>query len=396
MDINARINWMPGMEFTAQTLQGIAEHWDFKQRLALQAALGCNRMGMLPNAPFNCRAVLVGEALEMEELQCMALLPSGRIVNAEENVRVDIPMLFGNKYYLTVGFDDRSTTEFEKEGVPFVKPRYAYAIHTREEVENADLFPLLRLRCEEGVLTVDPDFIPPCLQLTADSRLKDYISRYVDRLTTLVNHRSLADGEGKRSLLRYVFMLKGYSLRNNMQDFILLTQEIAQATDYHIVTPNREQAVEIPTPSAVDLQEWLQWLDDYLAGAAVILDGVVLEDNTIDYEALLAQAKAELYERLNPEMLESIKNGLHEEMEQLRNSLTTYINGELKEKMLAELTAANNEQMERMSETMAEKVEQMGKDLQASLYEKLYFELFENLFNALYVPEPEDHFVPLI
>lgn len=396
MDINARINWMPGMEITAETFRGLAEHWDFKQRLALQTALGCNRLGLIPDAPYNCKAVFTKEQLEIEDFQCMALLPSGRIVNAEENVQLAIPMLFGDKYYVTVGFDDYGTTAFEKEGVPFVKPRYIYAIHTQEETENGDLFPLMRLYFKEGVLTIDHDFMIPGLLLTADKRFKDYIDRYVERLTTLTNHKSMADGEGKRTLQRYIFMLKGYNLRNSMQDFILLTQEIAQATNYHVITPNRDQPIEIPTPSTVDVQEWLQWLDDYLAGAAILLDGVTLEDNTIDYEALLAQAKTELYEKLNPEMLESIKNSLHEEMQQLRDDLTTYINGHFKEELLQELTSSTNEQMEKISETLTEKVDQMGKDLNTSLYEKLYFELFENLFNALYVPEPEDHFVPLI
>ena len=70
----------------------------------------------------------------------------------------------------------------------------------------------------------------------------------------------------------------------------------------------------MPQPSYTDIQSWLQWLDDYLGGAAVILDGVVLEDNTIDYEALLAQAKAELYERLHPELIEKLLADMKEEL----------------------------------------------------------------------------------
>ena len=45
---------------------------------------------------------------------------------------------------------------------------------------------------------------------------------------------------------------------------------------------------------------------NYLSGANTVLDGLVLEDDTIDYEALLAQAKQELYERLNPELYEKL------------------------------------------------------------------------------------------
>ena len=33
MDINARINWMPGMEITAQTFLGMAENWNYKYQL---------------------------------------------------------------------------------------------------------------------------------------------------------------------------------------------------------------------------------------------------------------------------------------------------------------------------------------------------------------------------
>lgn len=395
MDINAKVNWVPGMEITAQTFVEVSEQWDFKQQMALKAALGSNRMGLIPDAPFSCKALFVQGRLEVDDLQCMALLSSGRIAHAEENVQVTIPMLFGNRYYLTIGFADQHTA-FEKEGVPYVRPRYEYAIRTREETESADVFPLLRFQVQDGVFSIDDSFIPPCLLLTADSRFKQFINHYVELLQTLATHQNLASGEARRQLQHYAFLLRGYSLRNTMQDFLLLTQEIAQAVDYHVVTPNREQPIEIPEPSEVDVQEWLQWLDDYLSGATVILDGVVLEDNTIDYEALLAQAKAELYEQLNPEltqkMLEALKNELHNEMQELRDSMTTYINDTLRQELLNDLNTSVGE----LGNTLTQKVEQLGVDLSQSLYDKLYTNLFDNLFNALYVPDQEDKYVPMI
>lgn len=383
------------MELTAQTFLGLSEHWDFKQQIALKAALGSNRMGLIPDAPFNCKALFVNGRVEIDDMQCMALLPSGRIAHVEENVQVTVPMLFGDRYYLTVGFDDTATT-FEREGVPYTRPHYAYAIHTRDEVENADIFPLMRFTVKDGMFSVDDDFIPPCLLLTADKRLKTYIDRYAELTDTLATHQNMADGEGKRMMMRYVFMLRRYNLRNTMQDFLLLTQEIAQAVDYYVVTPNREQPIELMTPSVADIQEWLSWLEQYLTGATVILDGVVLEDNTIDYDALLAQAKAELYEKLNPEltqkMLEAMKEELHGEMQQLREDLTAYISGTLKQELLNEL----NTSVSALGDTLSQRVEQMGSELSASLYEKLYTELFDHLFNALYVPDQEDKFVPMI
>ena len=182
MDINARINWMPGMEITAQTFLGMAENWNYKYRLALRAALGNNRMGLLPESVFSCNGIFVKNRFEVDHLQCLALLTSGRIVSADEDVQVTIPMLFGDRYYLTVGFGE-DNTEYEKEGVPFIRPHYVYGINTLEEIEANDLFPLLRFSVTDGVFSMDSDFIPPCLLLTADKRFKDYIDRYVEKTT---------------------------------------------------------------------------------------------------------------------------------------------------------------------------------------------------------------------
>ena len=169
-------------------------------------------------------------------------------------------------------------------------------------------------------------------------------------------------------------------MQQSVYEFIQLTEEIAQAIDYYIVSPHSENPVQIPVPEPRDICKWLNWFADYLNAASSILDGVVLEDNTIDYEALLAQAKKELYERLNPELYEKlllqIKDELREELEQrLQQTLTDYINNVFRPEL----------------------EQSLGKQLYDDLFEKLYLKLFDNLFNALYVPEPEEkQFVPQI
>ena len=130
-------------------------------------------------------------------------------------------------------------------------------------------------------------------------------------------------------------MLKAYNRQNLVKQLIHLTQEIVQAVDYFIVTPNENSQVEIPQPWKGDVQLWLDWVENYLTGAATILDKVVLEDNSIDYDALLAQAKKELYERLHPELLEQLiqqtKEELHQEMQELSDNMTTYVRETLKQ-----------------------------------------------------------------
>lgn len=379
MDIDSRINWMPGMELTAQTFRELDENLDFRQQVAVRAALGSSRLGLLPGAEFSCKGVFVRNTYEIERFRCLAVLPSGRILSADEKVSLTIPMLFGQEYYLTVGYGE-GEHDFEKEGVPYVSRQKQYAIHSLDELDKEDLLPVARFRVSDGVFAVDPDFIPPCLLLSEDGRFAGFGAAYAEKLQAIAAHANLEEGEGKRAVLRYLFQLKGYRWDGSVRDFIGLTREIAQAVDYYIVSPHTDKPVEVPAPTQYDIQKWLQWLTDYLSGAVSILDTVVLEDHTIDYEALLAQAKAELYERLNPELREQlllqIKDELREELrEQLTGSLTELVNGQVRPELRDSLSS----------------------ELDPALYGRLYPELYDALYNALYVPEQEEEeFYPLM
>lgn len=379
MDINARINWRPGMELTAQTFLELDANMDFRQQMAIRAAMGDQCMGLLPEATFDCRGTFYTNMYEIERLQCTALLPSGRIVQADEPVSITIPMLYGSVYYLTMGFGT-GTTPFEKEGVPYVRPQYDYSVMTLDEVMASDVLPIVKFKVEGGVFSVDKSFIVPCLLLSAHPAFETFRNRFTELLRQLCEHSNLREGDGKRSLMRYFFQMKTYDMQGRVSDFMAFTHEIAQAVDYFVMTPNTEQPLEIPRPYQADVADWLQWLEAYLTGAVTVLDGVVLEDNSIDYEALLAQAKKELYDQLNPELyeklLQKIKDELREELEsRLTSTLTTYMEKTLKPDLGRILSA----------------------ELHEKLYEKLYMELFENLFNALYVPAPEEkEFIPMI
>lgn len=388
------------MEITANAMRGIAASADLKQRVALRAAIGDVRMGRLPDMPFDCKGVFVKNHFEADHFRCMALLPSGRVVDADEDVVVDIPMLFGDRYYLTVGIADE-LREYMQEGVPYVTPRYVYGIHSQEEIEQADLLPLVRFKAKDGLLSMDADFIPPCLVLDTDDRFKVYAKKYTEHIDRLAHHPNLEVGEGQRALLHYLFLLKGYDMRGSVHGFVTLMQEIAQAIDYYVLSPHQENPIEVSQASYVDIQLWLQWLDDYFSGTATVLDGVVLEDNTIDYEALLAQAKAELYSRLHPELIEKLladmKEELKTEMKQKTEEITSYINDTLKNELQVHFTNLLQEKGIQLDNDLNGHVNQMSQDLSHTLFEKLYFDLFENLYNALYIPEPEEEpFVPLI
>jgi hypothetical protein len=233
---------------------------------------------------------------------------------------------------------------------------------------------------KDGTFSEDKDFIPPCLLISCDKRFEAYRDRYAEILQQLGEHANFKEGEGKQAMLRYMFRMRTQSLQGQGSEFIKLTQEIAQAVDYFIMRPNTQQAIEIPTPQQIDPGKWLKWFEDYLSGASGLLDGVTLVDDSIDYEALLAQAKKELYEQLSPELYEKLLERIKTELnEELYDKLSTSLSKYMEEVVKPELARI------------------LSQELYEKLYEKLYTELFENLFNALYVTMPEEkEYIPQI
>lgn len=371
------------MELSAQTLRELSANLDFKQRVTSCIANN-NRIGLLPEAEFDCQGAFVKNVLEINHLKCRALLPSGRIVDADEDVTVEIPLLYGDKYYLTVGFGD-GDIQFDKEEVTFVRPQYVYEIHTVEEVEVGDFLPLMKFNVEDGMFSIGDTFIVPCLLVKSDERFASFTQTFIEKIEQLAEHSHLEEGEGKRCLLKYLFMLKSYDRQESVHNYMQFVHEIAHAVDYYIMRPNKEEASEIPVWSRFDVEEWLSWFCDYLDEASSVLDDVVLEDHSIDLEKLKAEIKAELYDQLYAELYNQLQKDIEEkfapEMEdRLKEALTAYINDVLRK----ELSDAIQE------------------ELSPLLYDKLYKALYDALLNALSIPVVKqeevvvDEFVPKI
>lgn len=381
-DINARIDWQAGMELSAQTLRELSANLDFKQRVT-DCIANNNRIGLLPDAVFDCQGAFVKNVLEIEHFKCRALLPSGRIVDADEDVAVEIPFLYGDKYYLTVSFGD-GEVRFDKEEVTFVRPQYVYEIHTMEEMEAGDFLPLMKFNVEDGMFTIAHTFIAPCLLVKSDERFDSFTQTFIEKIEQLAGHSNMEEGEGKRSLLRYLFMLKSYDRQESVHNYMQFVQEIAHAVDYYIMHPNKETAREVPAWSRFDAEEWLSWFSEYLDDARRVLDEVVLEDHSIDLEKLKEEIKAELYEKLYAELYNQLKKDIEEKFapeieNRIKEALTAYINDVLRKEL---------------SDALQE-------ELPPLLYDKLYKALYDALLKALSIPVEKkeivvDEFVPKI
>lgn len=380
MNVNAKIDWHAGMELTAQTFIELDKCLERNRQITNTVAYG-NHFGILPTSTFSCKGVFVKKTLEITPLSFMALMPSGELLHVEENVVVDIPILYGKEYYLGCKQVDK-TRSFNKEQVPFVAPIVECGIYTFNDLASAEVFPLMKFKVNEGVFSVDKDYIPPFLTLSLETRFQDYIDAFAAKIAVLAQHKNLESGEAKRTFLRYSNVLKNYSTTHRVQHFVELLQEICAAVDFYIVQSFTEHVIEQKTYSPYDIVSYLTWLDGYLHGAATILEGVVLEDKTIDFEALKIQVKEEIYEKVYPELKEALYKELHEELkkeiwDELYSSLSDYINGNFRKEIYELLEGKLSEE----------------------LYEKLYKTLYDGLYNALFVPAPveeEEEFLPLI
>lgn len=366
------------MELTPQTFISLDERTDTLQRLALRIASGGRAMGLLPGYEFSCDGIFVRNAFQVDRLQCTALLPSGDVVQIDEQVFVKIPMLYGSVYYLTVSLAN-GVQSVEDRGVPMIRPLNNYEIHSPEEVDAQRLLPLVRFQVKEGMFGIDKDFIPPCVSLSSNSKFAVFIEDYCLLMEKLAFHPHLKEGDGKRLFLRYLFLLKAYPLNHSLYDFVLFTQEIAQAVDYFVVAPHTK-AADIPQPLDYDIQLWLEWLKGYLTGGCSILDTVELHEEEFDVEKFKAQIKAEIYERLNPELYERLIRDLKENLRlELSESLKSFLSDSLEKHLKPQLHNA------------------LSEELGSRLFDDLYQALYDRLFNALRLPEEEvDDFVPLI
>ena len=366
------------MEVTAETLKAMAQASAARDAALMRSAFG-SRVGILPNVAFSCEGIFVRKSLEFDVKGCLALLPSGKFVDVEEKGSIGIPSVADGNYYLTVGLDGGSV-EFERNEVPMTRPVYAYALRAFDDLGKVDEIPLLRLRAEEGVLSVDRGYIAPCMLMSSDSRLLEARDNLVARMEVVAKHPNLEPGSPRQMMLQHLYLLKSLNPERRVDEFITISEEIAHAVRFYIVKPYSDETADIPEASQYDIQLWLAWLDGFLASATSILDGVVLHDDSIDYDTLKEQLRKDLYETLQPEL----SKALQDKMDALRYDLQTQVSEALKDFISGEFRRQLHDDLD--------------VELSEGLEKKLYSSLYDALYDVLFVPPKveDDTYTPLI
>lgn len=380
MDINSRLKWTPGTVLTAGAMVNFDDNHELKQLLTIRAALG-HRFGLMPNMTFNADGFFVDGSYEIPHLRCTAVLPSGMTVDVDEPVTVPMPGLGPGLYYLCAGYSSEEVT-FEKGELTFSRPGYEYSVKTLEQVVGEDVIPLVRFRISDGECSVEPDFIPPCLLMSCDARLLGFRDRFVSSIQELIAHRNMRDRLGKYDFGRYFLHLQGISTKNTVDHFLQVCGELANALRFFVRQSVEEGTEEsVPQPSSYDVEKWLSWLESELKASIEYMDGLELEDEGIDVDALMAQIEARLAEKLTAELSESLGEKLREV---LKEDVNARIDDVLKEYMDGTFRASLHDAVK----------SELSDELSGDLFDKLY----QSLYEALYTPpeKEEDNYLPLI
>ena len=390
---NAKIDWHAGMELTS----AVFRHWeadlDSRQQLIVRTAIGEGCIGRIPGCSFRAEGRFVERVYELIPLQLTALLPSGRILSVQEEMRLEMPKLSEGTYFLCVGMAEGELHHFERDGVSYERPVHQLSLHTLPELATLDVLPIKRFTVEEGMLSVDQGYLPPALTIQTDEVFEHYFRQYEEQLVAITAHAHLEEGDAKRSLLQLLFRLRRFPHGRSMADGLSLLQEIEQTVTYYLVEGLGHDIEALPDtlvalrqdvrnePTYYHIRAYLDWLSAYLSVQAELLDRVVLVDNSIDYDALKREIKEELYAQLRKELYDELRTQLHTELTegltmQLSEWLRNYIETQLRPRLRKEIERA----------------------LCDSLYQRLYDALYDALSELLYKPETqeEDEFIPLI
>lgn len=381
MDINSKIKWNPGMVLSSSLMSNYVENMEMRRRIAVSATL-VGRFGVMAGMPLNVQGFFVNDHFEIPSLRVAAILPSGAIIDADEDVVVTIPKLEPGDHYLCVGIGEE-VKEFENGSSPYVRPVYDYTIESLSGIGEKGLLPIVKFTVQDNTCKIDKDYIIPSIQLSSDQRLLEWKDSIAGRLEKILEHSNFCNDVAKGSLFSFLFHMRSTCPETGTCSFLKTTSELASSIEYFVIRPyaKEETGLDVPELSAYDSNEWLSWLDSYLEKAGNILDGVERTDNEIDIEAL----KREICE-----------------------SVTETLRNELEEKLLSNIRPAMKEEIDgRIDELLKDYVDgTVRNEMQSSLYDSLseglktslYDVLYKSLYDALFVPEKkdDDDFMPII
>lgn len=376
MNINARINWKPGLELTSTLMK----KWDesVSERCKALARIFHAGACLFPDTRLDLSARFVRKNLEIEIHDCKALLPSGRIIEIEEAVAIPMDSVKedGNYFVCATAGD---IVDYEQGGVTMSCRQIRFEVLDGAEAGKGDFLPLLKLKVEDQTAEIDQNFIVPSLVIASDPKLVERKNHMVERLKSILDHPNLEEGYCKRALHKSCMILEHVAEdKLTLELMRMCVGNIVELLDYYFVK-SASLHEEFVSYDSLNISGWVDSLEVIFDTSVTMLDNYVAEDNSIDVEAL----KREIHDSLKTEMETELTDAIDERMRNVENALTDRLSSELRTFVSGELADMLHERL---------RVE-LDDELRDSLYKSLY----DALYDALFIPEKErDVFMPII
>lgn len=265
MNTDIRIDWHAGMEIRPQTFidmeNDLAEH-----RMILRKMLATQVFGVVPQSKFVLNYDLSNTDIQIREIECTLMLPSGQVVIAqsEESLSVHMPDRKDDPLYLTVSIGDK-TRSYDRGGIPHLAYEYVFDIRSLDEIHDA--VPLLKLK-NANARAVDEDFILPVVSARSSIVLMEKVDQIKQQVQKILEHESFQKLEDRLLVRLIAGQLLDFRAEDSPRTLAALCRNLATALSY----PVFERSANLPECNLFDIEPYLRRFLDFIGETLTAMD----------------------------------------------------------------------------------------------------------------------------
>ena len=182
MERKNRIDWKRGMEITPRTFME-ADNYHIHENQINRQCIIPNSYGLVPQNSFDLKYNIQGNQLILEKMSCVILDISGKTLQLDGGVEVELPRSSQGIFYLVVSLGKEEY--FEENGVPYMAQSLQFRVVNLLEVDDSASFPIMKLQANQGDWEVS-DFIPPCCAVQSHPFLTQLAKQCKQTLTKIL------------------------------------------------------------------------------------------------------------------------------------------------------------------------------------------------------------------
>lgn len=266
MNTDIRIDWQSGMEITPQTFIDMENNIS-ENRMLVRKMIAATNFGVIPRTKFLIAQEIVNNMLNIKQLNCDILLPSGQVVVMENNtpMQLVIPQKDEQVLYLTVELGESIKT-FKKEDIPHVANEIKIEFRPLSEIRNA--MPLLKLMQVNGVWSVFDPYILPVMSVRSSVTLLEKLDELKQETQKIIGHEHAMVLEDRVLIMLLLEQLASFPVDDSSRELVVLCKRIASALGYSVY----KQRPDLPSPNLMDIAPYLNAFKFFLSDVATAMN----------------------------------------------------------------------------------------------------------------------------